>query len=115
MLKRLLAPKIIDSLNHFPAVAILGCRQVGKTTIALQVTEKIKKPTVYLDLELPQDRAKLADPQLYLEQQREKLLILDEIQRVPDLFPVMRGLIDERRRKGEKSGHFLILGSASPE
>lgn len=115
MIKRLLTPVILDALAHFPVVAILGCRQVGKTTIAFQVEEKIKKPTTYLDLELPQDRAKLTDPQLYLEQQADKLLILDEIQRVPDLFPVMRGLIDQRRRKGEKSAHYLVLGSASPK
>lgn len=115
MLNRDLTQKILDSLHHFPAVAILGCRQVGKTTLAFQVKEKIKKPAVYLDLELPQDRAKFTEPQLYLEQQAGKLLILDEIQRVPDLFPVMRGLIDQRRRRGEKSAHYLILGSASPE
>jgi uncharacterized protein len=115
MLKRSLTKKVLDALSSFPVVAILGCRQVGKTTLAFQVKEKIQKPAVYLDLELPQDRAKFSEPQLYLEQQAGKLLILDEIQRVPDLFPVMRSLIDQRRRKGEKSAHYLILGSASPE
>ena len=115
MIKRSLIGKTLNSLENFPVVAILGPRQVGKTTLAFQIKEMLKKPAVYLDLELPQDRAKFAEPQLYLEQYTGKLLILDEIQRVPELFPVMRGLIDQRRRKGEKSGHYLILGSVSPE
>src|ERR1700722_21039607 len=113
MIKRSLIGKTLNSLENFPVVAILGPRQVGKTTLAFQIKEMLKKPAVYLDLELPQDRAKFAEPQLYLEQYTGKLLILDEIQRVPELFPVMRGLIDQRRRKGEKSGHYLILGSVS--
>lgn len=115
MIKRSLIEKTLNSLENFPAVAILGPRQVGKTTLAFQVKEKLKKPVIYLDLELPQDQAKFTEPQLYLEQYAGKLLILDEIQRIPELFPVMRGLIDQRRRSGEKSGHYLILGSASPK
>jgi len=92
-------------------VGLLGPRQVGKTTLALEIAAD--RASVYLDLESPADRAKLADPELYLAGHDGKLVILDEIQRMPDLFPLLRGIIDRRRRTGEKSGHFLILGSAS--
>jgi len=98
-------------IGRHPVVGLLGPRQVGKTTLALEVAAE--RPSVYLDLEAPADRAKLADPELYLGGQDGKLVILDEIQRMPDLFPVLRGVIDRRRRAGEKAGHFLILGSAS--
>ena len=73
------------------------------------------KPSHHLDLERPSDFAKLADSEFYLSKFANHLLILDEIQRVPELFPVLRSLVDERRRAGEKAAHFLILGSASPE
>src|SRR5205814_173675 len=114
MIKRRIFDTVVSSLGKFPAVAILGCRQVGKTTLALQLEKSIGKPTDYFDLELPEDRAKLAEPQIFLEEHENHLLILDEIHRVPELFSVMRGLIDRRRRKGDKAGHYLILGSASP-
>lgn len=71
------------------------------------------KPSHYVDLERPSDLAKLSDPELYLSGFGDQLVILDEVQRLPDLFPVLRSLIDERRRGGEKAGHFLLLGSAS--
>jgi len=93
-------------------VALLGSRQVGKTTLAREL--ETGKPTHYLDLERPSDLAKLADPELYLGGFAGRLVILDEVQRVPDLFPVLRSLVDERRRAGEKAGHFLLLGSALP-
>ncbi len=115
MFKRRLFHNILQRLNAAPAVAILGCRQTGKTTLAHQIQQNINKPSLYLDLELPDDRARFADPQLMLEQHMDKLLILDEIQRVPELFAVMRGIIDRRRRNGDKAGHYLILGSASPD
>lgn len=115
MLDRLLFNSIVEHLSAFPAVAILGCRQIGKTTLAHQVQKALGRPSLYLDLELPEDRARFADPQLMLEQHTDKLLILDEIQRVPELFAVMRGIIDRRRRNGDKTGHYLILGSASPD
>ena len=115
MLKRLKYDEILKKLEQFPVVALLGCRQVGKTTLALEVSEKFKKETVYLDLERTRDKSRLEQPELFLEKQEGKLLILDEIHLVPELFPVLRGMIDRRRRKGERNGHFLILGSASPE
>ena len=115
MLKRQLFDDVIKRLQLSPAVALLGCRQVGKTTLAHQVEKALGKPSLYFDLELTQDRAKFEDTQLMLEQHMDKLLILDEIQRLPEIFAVMRGIIDKRRRNGEKSAHYLILGSASPD
>jgi predicted AAA+ superfamily ATPase len=114
MLKRQLFQSVISYLEQFPVVAILGCRQVGKTTLAHQVRANIGKESIYFDLELLDDRRMFKDPQLMLEQHFDKLLILDEIQHVPELFATMRGIIDKRRRSGDKAGHYLILGSASP-
>lgn len=113
MITRDLQLTLKKRLGSNPAVALLGSRQVGKTTLAKEI--QLDKPTHYLDLERPSDVAKLADPELYLSQFSGKLVILDEIQRVPDLFPVLRSLIDERRQAGERSAQFLLLGSASPE
>jgi predicted AAA+ superfamily ATPase len=115
MIPRHLAPHLSEALASTPCVALLGPRQVGKTTLALDLVEGADKPTTYLDLERDSDRRKLADAELYLAGQRGRLTILDEIQRVPELFPLLRSLIDERIRAGEKVGQFLILGSASPD
>ncbi len=104
---------LIERLSDSPVVALLGSRQVGKTTLAQELQHE--KPTHYLDLELPSDAAKLADPELYLGRLSGQLVILDEIQRLPELFPVLRSLVDQRRRKGERSAQFLLLGSASPD
>ena len=111
MLNRVLFDVAEEELRHAPAVALLGPRQVGKTTLALALAET--QPSVYLDLQSPADRAKLASPELYLAEQMGKLVILDEIHHAPNLFPVLRGLIDRYRRKGHKTGQFLLLGSAS--
>lgn len=92
-------------------MGLLGPRQVGKTTLALEVARA--RSSVYLDLESDADRAKLAGPELYLPQHADKLVVLDEIQRMPDLFRVLRGLIDAGRRRGQRTGRFLLLGSAS--
>ena len=113
MLKRRLEAQIRTDLQSQPAVALLGPRQVGKTTLALAIAEAA--PSIYLDLEDPADRDKLADPALYLAAHEDKLVILDEIQNTPDLFAILRGLIDKGRRKGRKVGRFLLLGSASIE
>ncbi|HXN21317.1 MAG TPA: ATP-binding protein [Candidatus Dormibacteraeota bacterium] len=113
MIERAIKPVIGELLTRFPAVGLLGPRQVGKTTLALSLADEWKGQAVYLDLELPSDRAKLSDPQLYLGQHEDRLVILDEIHRLPDIFQTLRSLIDKRRRKGSRSGQFLLLGSAS--
>ena len=93
-------------------MALLGPRQVGKTTLARDIAAE-SPDCLYLDLESPEDAARLADPGRYLDLHADRLVILDEIQRMPDLFRVLRGQIDERRRRGRRSRHFLLLGSAS--
>ena len=105
--------KLYELLQQFPAVALLGPRQVGKTTLAFSLESSMDPQALYLDLELPSDRAKLADPELYLSQYEDRLVIMDEIHRLPELFQTLRSLIDRRRRKGRKAGQFLLLGSAS--
>jgi predicted AAA+ superfamily ATPase len=100
-------------LEEFPAVAILGPRQIGKTTLAEEIAAVTKPEPIYLDLESQVDLAKLDDPYLYFQTHPDCLIILDEIQRSPELFQVLRGVIDRRRRSGQKTGQFLILGSAS--
>jgi len=110
--RSLLAP-VQERLKAFPAVALLGPRQIGKTSLAMELGGQV--PSVYLDLEAPADRAKLADPGLYLSTQGNRLVILDEVQRMPELFASLRGLIDTSRREGQRSGRFLLLGSASVE
>lgn len=99
-------------LGESPAVALLGPRQVGKTTLALEVAEDAS--SIYLDLESPSDRNKLTEPELYLRQHLGKLVILDEIHLVPDLFAVLRGLIDEARRGGEAEGRYLKRRVSAP-
>ncbi len=114
MIKRVLAKAIINALATIPVVAILGSRQVGKTTLALEVANTNRdKEVTYLDLELDSDLSKLNEPESYLRRFNNKLLIIDEIQRKPDLFRTLRSLVDERKRAGEKAGQFLLLGSAS--
>ena len=119
---RSLSVRLKERLRQFPAVALLGPRQVGKTTLARLLAETgAESPPnpvetgVYLDLENPVDQEKLADARGYLGTKRGRLVILDEIHRAPHLFQTLRGIIDERIRGGEPSGQFLILGSASIE
>lgn len=111
MFARCAKSHVEELLEQFPAVALLGPRQIGKTTLALAVAKQTD--ALYLDLELPGDLARLADPVDYLSRHRDKLIILDEIHRVPELFPVLRSLIDQSRRAGRSAGQFLLLGSAS--
>lgn len=111
MFYRNLTPTLNECLESSPAVALLGCRQVGKTTLALEVASH--RPSLYLDLESERDRSKLDQAELYLSDHFDKLVILDEVHRAPGLFLVLRGLIDHARRKGKRSGQYLLLGSAS--
>lgn len=112
MINRLVAQNLSELLEQFPAVILLGPRQAGKTTLA--IAEKAKRPnTLYLDLELPSAQRQLDDPEAFLLAQRDRLVILDEVQRVPELFAILRGVIDIRRRAGEAAGQFLLLGSAT--
>ena len=111
MIERLLTKKLQDALDLYPAVALLGPRQSGKTTLALNVGQA--RDALYLDLESELDRSKLASPELYLGERLDQLVILDEVHRTPGLFPVLRGLIDKNRRAGRRSGQYLLLGSAS--
>jgi predicted AAA+ superfamily ATPase len=113
MLQRWIAPTVEKTLKKVPAVALLGPRQIGKTTLAKRISEN--RPALYLDLESPKDLIRLDDPSAFLAQHADKLVILDEIQRKPDLFMVLRGIIDENRRAGKKGEQFLLLGSASME
>lgn len=109
MIQRDIQENIVHSLDNFPVVGILGSRQVGKTTLAKEIKRKTNKHTVYLDLELTSDINKLQDPELYLSQFTDSLVIIDEIQRMPELFPLLRALVDQKRIPGR----FLVLGSTS--
>lgn len=110
MLERHLSNRLTYLLDHYPAVALLGPRQVGKTTLALEVATG--RPSRYLDLESPADRARLADPENYFADHERELIILDEVHRMPDLFQILRGVIDRGRRRGNRTARFLLLGSA---
>lgn len=111
MKNRNLKPSIAQALGDFPVVGLLGPRQVGKTTLAKMIADTFESKVVYLDLERLSDAQKLANPELYLEGVADALVILDEVQRQPELFPLLRSLVDARTRNGQ----FLILGSASPD
>lgn len=111
MITRSLSDQLSDAIACSPAVALLGPRQVGKTTLALEIGQRYD--ALYLDLESAQDLAKLAQPELYLQDHQDRLVILDEVHRTPGLFPILRGLIDQGRRSGRRAGMYLLLGSAS--
>jgi len=114
MIPRDLEKNLTNALEKMPVVALLGPRQVGKTTLALKIAAQgFAKQSAYLDLELDSDLSKLSDAESYLRRFEGQLLIIDEVQRKPDLFRLLRGLTDARKRAGEKVAHFLLLGSAS--
>lgn len=113
MIPRRLTDDIKRYLLQFPAVTILGARQVGKTTLVRNLN--FDREHIYLDLENPRHLDQLEDPLLFLESHIDKLVIIDEVQRKPDLFKILRGVIDERILKGDRAGHFLLLGSSSIE
>lgn len=110
MIRRQIIPQLQAKLRLFPVVGVLGPRQVGKTTLVKAIAQTTGKKSTYLDLELPSDLNLLRDPELYFRENSDQQVILDEIHHQPDLFPVMRSLIDIKR----KPGRFLITGSASP-
>ena len=111
MLPRRLSTRLNHLLAHSPAVVLLGPRQAGKTTLALEIAET--RPSVYLDLEDEADRVKLSDPVRYFADHERELVILDEVHRLPELFQRLRGVIDRGRRHGRSNGQFLLLGSAA--
>jgi uncharacterized protein len=111
MLTRIDLPRIQQLMKQFPAVALLGPRQCGKTTLAKVIAKGNKRSTIYFDLESPSDRQKFLDPQLLLTSLEDDCVIIDEVQRMPDLFSLLRHLIDNKKR----AGRFLLLGSASPD
>lgn len=112
-LPRSLTEELEARLADSAAVVLLGPRQVGKTTLAREVADAWPHGSVYLDLENPAHRRRLSDPGAYLRAQAPKLVLIDEAQRDPALFEVLRGIIDENRRAGHRTGQFLLLGSAS--
>ena len=112
MYKRSTEPVLHELLQQFPAVVLLGPRQVGKTTLAL-AEGQAHAGSLYLDLELPSAQRQLDDPEAFLLTHRNRLVILDEVQRLPEIFAVLRAIIDIRIRSGEPSGQFLLLGSAT--
>ena len=113
MIQRRITGAVLQRLAEVPAVVLLGPRQVGKTTLALEIQRRLGG--IYLDLESEGDLAKLSDPELYLGEKLSTLVILDEIHRAPHIFAVLRGLIDRGRRSGRRAGLYLLLGSASLE
>lgn len=107
-ISRTIETNVLELLKFFPAVGIVGPRQVGKTTLV----KVLNKNFVYLDLEDDRDRAKLsADPYFYFRENSDRCIVLDEVQQMPEIFRLLRGIIDENRRPGR----FILLGSASPE
>lgn len=111
MLERWITGRLQKNIAQNPAVALLGARQVGKTTLSQHLSENMS--SIYLDLEAPEDLLKLSDPTGFLSSHSDKLIILDEIQRAPDLFMILRGVIDKNRQQGRDGAQFLLLGSAS--
>ena len=111
MIQRKVKQWVKEALGRQAAVALIGPRQVGKTTLACEICEE--RESLYLDLEDRDDREKLSDPRLFLEEYEDRLVVLDEIHRTPEIFQTLRGIIDRGRRKGKRTGRFLVLGSAS--
>lgn len=111
MIPRRALAEVRSALRRQAATALLGPRQAGKTTLALQVAEE--RDAVYLDLQLPEDRRRLTDTAAFLEAHEDRLVILDEVHRAPEIFGQLRGVIDRGRRRGKGTGRFLVLGSAS--
>ncbi len=112
---RCLKSKIKEMLSIVPAVALLGPRQVGKTTLAKAILAELEPTPAYLDLERPSDISKLEIIEQYFMAHEDRLIIIDEIQHYPNLFKTLRAVIDDGEQRGRKTGRFLLLGSASME
>jgi len=111
MINRSIASSLLETVGYFPVTGIIGPRQVGKTTLVKHLIKQIAKESVYIDIENPEDYAKLSDPVLFFRRNQNKCVVLDEIQRMPELFPILRSMIDMNR----VNARFIILGSASPD
>ncbi len=111
MIQRAILPQVQQALGYFPVVGIIGPRQVGKTTLAKILEKGLNKPTLFLDLERDSDRQKLAEPELFLQKYTDRCIIIDEIQNIPTLLPLIRWLVDQDRRPAR----FILTGSASPD
>lgn len=111
MFTRNITPEFLELIAERPVVALVGPRQVGKTTLVRSLKSQFSAEPLYLDLESMEDLNRLNDPELYLAERQDKLIILDEIQRMPALFPLLRSLVDRHR----VAGRFILLGSASPQ
>ena len=111
MVERYIFKDLLEIIEEFPVVGIVGPRQVGKTTLAKLLFKQIKKETIFLDLENPRDASKLTDPLLFFENNQTKCIIIDEVQINKELFPIIRTVVDQQR----EPGRFILLGSASPE
>jgi predicted AAA+ superfamily ATPase len=111
MISRPIEERLGKLAEYFPAIGIIGPRQVGKTTLVKEFIKKIGKKSIYLDMELSTDADKLKDPEIFLKQNQDHCVVIDEIQNKPELFPLLRALIDQNR----VPLRFIILGSASPQ
>lgn len=111
MIERLITSDIVKLARSFPVVCIIGPRQSGKTTLVKSLNDRLRKKSLYLDLELNSDMIKLSDPELFLKGNQDDCIIIDEVQRMPGLFPLIRALVDQNR----KAGRFMLLGSADPK
>ncbi len=111
MVPRNILSPIKEALGYFPVVGIVGPRQVGKTTLAKLIEQSLDKPTLFLDLERDTDRQKLSEPEIFLSQYTDSCVIIDEVQNMPSLMPLLRWLVDQKR----VSARFLLTGSASPD
>ena len=109
-IERYIKEEVLYSLRNNPVTCILGPRQSGKTTFVKHIIKDIDKKVTYLDLELHADRQKMKDPELFLGHRTNECVIIDEVQRIPDIFPQLRGLVDKKRIPAR----FLITGSADP-
>ncbi|PWK20096.1 hypothetical protein LV89_03906 [Arcicella aurantiaca] len=111
MFERSITSQLLDDLSFFPVVGIIGPRQVGKTTLAKWLQKQIDQSTLYIDLELDTDLRRLDDAETFLKSHSEKCIIIDEVQRMPKIFALIRALVDQDRRPAR----FILLGSASPD